>query len=245
MIGLQFLINIYGFKNKDIAEKLEISPVTVHDWIKGKRKIPQQRINELKNVFKYIPQKYFQKELTEIDKLKIQNTKLHREMCSEERIEQMCNKERDRDRDREIEIELEESDLLLIEVENKLEYLELQEAMKFVKENIDNMSKKGYADFSSETYLLKTFFDISNSEGANLIRFYDILYFIAKYLNIEGYRDEDEDDGLEYTESPLEHEREAYRKIDYCFEKKLSKLLDEIKLIQEEYKKAENKFWNS
>lgn len=54
MIGLEFLINIYGFKNKDIAEKLEISPVTVHDWIKGKRKIPQQRINELKmylNIF--------------------------------------------------------------------------------------------------------------------------------------------------------------------------------------------------
>ena len=51
MIGLEFLINIYGFKNKDIADKLNISPITVHDWIKGKRKIPLTRLGQLSEIF--------------------------------------------------------------------------------------------------------------------------------------------------------------------------------------------------
>lgn len=80
MIGLEFLINIYGLKNKDIAETLEISPVTVHDWIKGKKKIPLARIEELSKVFENIPTEYFQKELDDIDKLTIQKEKLKQEL---------------------------------------------------------------------------------------------------------------------------------------------------------------------
>lgn len=79
MIGLEFLINIYGLKNKDIANTLGISPVTVHDWIKGKRKIPLARIEELSNIFENIPKEYFQKELTKEDELKIQRIKLDNE----------------------------------------------------------------------------------------------------------------------------------------------------------------------
>lgn len=65
MIGLEFLINIYGFKNKDIANFLKISAVTVHDWIKSNRKIPLARIKQLSSIFGDIPVEYFQKELTD------------------------------------------------------------------------------------------------------------------------------------------------------------------------------------
>lgn len=80
MIGLEFLINIYGFKNKNIAESLDISSVTVHDWIKGKRKIPLARIKQLSKMFDGIPEEYFQKELDEVDKLNIQKLKIKQDI---------------------------------------------------------------------------------------------------------------------------------------------------------------------
>lgn len=78
MIGLEFLINIYGFKNKDVADKLNISAVTVHDWIKGKRRIPVARIEQLSQIFN-IPVEFFQKQLTEEDKIEIQKLKVRNE----------------------------------------------------------------------------------------------------------------------------------------------------------------------
>lgn len=227
MIGLEFLINIYGLKNKDIANTLGISPVTVHDWIKGKRKIPPARIEELSNIFKYIPKRYFQKELNELDKLKIQNTKLHRE-ADDQLYEDNIEHER-----------------LQSKTEVDLEELELNEAIKFVNENIAKISKMEYNDMENITYSLKAFFDIYNCSESNLIGFDEILYLIANYLNIEGYRDEDGDDGLEYVDSPFEWDIERKKKMEsFEFDKKLFELLSYRKQVEKEYQKSKNAGWD-
>lgn len=47
MIGLELVVKLRNLEYKQIAEHLEISPQTVSDWIKGKRRVPPKRIAQL------------------------------------------------------------------------------------------------------------------------------------------------------------------------------------------------------
>lgn len=62
MIGLEYIVKEYQMEYKEVANSLGISPQTLQDWIKKRRKIPAKRIEQLSNLFN-LPATYFQKEL--------------------------------------------------------------------------------------------------------------------------------------------------------------------------------------
>ncbi|MGX2959026.1 helix-turn-helix domain-containing protein [Peribacillus sp. JNUCC 23] len=76
MIGLEYIAKEFHFEYKEIAEKIGISPQTLQDWLKERRKIPQKRLEQLSSMFK-LPESYFQKKLnfTEEAEIRIQYLK--------------------------------------------------------------------------------------------------------------------------------------------------------------------------
>ncbi|WP_440971066.1 helix-turn-helix domain-containing protein [Peribacillus frigoritolerans] len=62
MIGLEYIVKEFQMEYKEVANSLGISPQTIQDWIKKRRKIPAKRIEQLSNLFN-LPATYFQKEL--------------------------------------------------------------------------------------------------------------------------------------------------------------------------------------
>ncbi|MDM0961641.1 helix-turn-helix transcriptional regulator [Clostridium perfringens] len=75
MIGLEYLLDINNMQSKQLAEMLGVGKATVSSWINKKRLISTKHYEKLKEIFK-VPEEYFQKELTELDKLKLQQLKL-------------------------------------------------------------------------------------------------------------------------------------------------------------------------
>ncbi|TVX83304.1 helix-turn-helix domain-containing protein [Peribacillus simplex] len=73
IIGLERLIKTFGFSINQIAQELGIGKQTVYDWLKGKRKIPKERIEQLSKIpeFDHIDKKLFQKEIDEATELEI------------------------------------------------------------------------------------------------------------------------------------------------------------------------------
>lgn len=70
MIGLEFIVKIKNIEYKEIATYLGISPQSVSDWIKGKRKVPEKRCEQLSELFG-IDKDLIGKKLEEDEKLKL------------------------------------------------------------------------------------------------------------------------------------------------------------------------------
>jgi transcriptional regulator with XRE-family HTH domain len=62
MIGLQYIADTFHMEYKTIAEKIGVSKQTFQDWIKDKRKIPQQRLEQLSNLFGIKETELFQRD---------------------------------------------------------------------------------------------------------------------------------------------------------------------------------------
>ena len=70
MIGLEYILEVYGVQQADLAEQLGIKPQNITLWFRGKQNISKKYLPILSEKFN-IPVEYFQKELTNIDKRKI------------------------------------------------------------------------------------------------------------------------------------------------------------------------------
>lgn len=79
MIGLEYILNLYNIKHIELAEKLGIKKQNINLWIKQKQNIPKKYLPQLEELFK-VNSKFFEKELTEIEKLEIQKEKLKTEL---------------------------------------------------------------------------------------------------------------------------------------------------------------------
>ncbi|MDU1604729.1 MAG: helix-turn-helix transcriptional regulator [Clostridium sp.] len=79
MIGLEYILNLYNMQHQELAEKLGIRKQNINLWIKRKQNLSKKHIPKLEEIFK-IPQEYFEKELTDVDKLIIQKEKLKNEL---------------------------------------------------------------------------------------------------------------------------------------------------------------------
>lgn len=90
MIGLEYIVNLYNYQFKDIAEELGVSKQVVNGWIKERYKISRKHLPKLSNIFN-IPEQYFQKELTELDKCNIQEIKLSNEVIKHEYEDTILN----------------------------------------------------------------------------------------------------------------------------------------------------------
>ena len=63
----------------ELADQLGIKKQNINMWIKGKQNIPKKYLPVLEELF-HIPAMYFQKELTDLDKLEIQKEKLKQDL---------------------------------------------------------------------------------------------------------------------------------------------------------------------
>jgi transcriptional regulator with XRE-family HTH domain len=72
MIGLQFIAETFHMEYKSIAEQIGVSKQTFQDWLKERRKIPQQRLEQLSAMFGIMDKELFQKELSDSERLEIQ-----------------------------------------------------------------------------------------------------------------------------------------------------------------------------
>lgn len=75
MIGIEYICKLFNKQYKDLAEELGVSKQMITFWISRKRKISDKHLLKLEDIFK-ISKKYFYKELTNLDKLKIKYEKL-------------------------------------------------------------------------------------------------------------------------------------------------------------------------
>ncbi len=79
MIGLEYILNLYNFPHIELADKLGIRKQNINLWVKGKQNIPKKYMPVLEDLFG-IRWEYFDRELTEIDRLEIQKEKLKKEL---------------------------------------------------------------------------------------------------------------------------------------------------------------------
>ncbi|WP_077701937.1 helix-turn-helix domain-containing protein [Virgibacillus dokdonensis] len=79
MIGLEYILDLYGMQHIELAEKLGIKKQNINLWIKGKQNISKKHLPTLETIFG-IEARYFSKELSELEKLEIQKEKLKRDL---------------------------------------------------------------------------------------------------------------------------------------------------------------------
>lgn len=75
MIGLEYIRKNNGDTVEALANKLNITKSLVSQWENGRKPIPAKRLAELSKIYG-IPEKYFNKELTRIEELKIEQKRL-------------------------------------------------------------------------------------------------------------------------------------------------------------------------
>lgn len=79
MIGIQYILNLYNISQTELSEDLGIAKQNISRWCKGEREISKKYLEVFSKKFN-IPIEYFQKELIEIDKLKIQKLKIQNDI---------------------------------------------------------------------------------------------------------------------------------------------------------------------
>jgi len=78
MMGLEYIVNLYNKQFKDVAEELGISKQVINGWIKGRYNISKKHLPKLSKMFN-LPEQYFQRQLSELEKLDIQKIKIYNE----------------------------------------------------------------------------------------------------------------------------------------------------------------------
>ncbi|MFP4698347.1 MAG: YdaS family helix-turn-helix protein [Eubacteriales bacterium] len=79
MIGLEYILGLYGIQHVELAEKLGIKKQNINMWIKRKQNIPKKYLPVLEELFG-LDKNYFNKEINEIEKLEIQKEKLKQDL---------------------------------------------------------------------------------------------------------------------------------------------------------------------
>lgn len=75
MIGLEEIIKINNMSVTDLAKELNIARGNIYNWFNGKRNIPQKILIKLSEIFN-LPEEYFVKELTEIERIKVRTSQI-------------------------------------------------------------------------------------------------------------------------------------------------------------------------
>lgn len=83
MIGLEFICKLYNKQFKDLADELGVSKQVINGWIKGKYKISKKHLPKLAEIFNQ-SEEVFQKELTDVEQIEIQQKKIRNELVEYE-----------------------------------------------------------------------------------------------------------------------------------------------------------------
>jgi transcriptional regulator with XRE-family HTH domain len=79
MVGLEYILQVHNIQHQELAEQLGIKKQNINLWIKGKQNVSKKYLPQLAEQFD-LPEEYFQKELTEIERLIVQKKKLQKEV---------------------------------------------------------------------------------------------------------------------------------------------------------------------
>ena len=74
MLGIVFIRKLWDLTENEVADKLGVKRSSLATW-ERKKQVPSKRLDALSEVFDGIDRNYFQKELTELDKLNIHHFK--------------------------------------------------------------------------------------------------------------------------------------------------------------------------
>lgn len=83
MIGLNYIRNLYKKTTVDLAKELGITNGLISQWEQEKKPIPDKRVKQLSKLFG-IPDVYFTKQVSDIDKLLIENIKIDQDISKTE-----------------------------------------------------------------------------------------------------------------------------------------------------------------
>ena len=78
LLGLEYVCKLYDISYLNLANKLEVTSQQINDWIKLRRRIPQHHLENASKILG-IPSAYLEKELDDIDRIRIQEIKIKRE----------------------------------------------------------------------------------------------------------------------------------------------------------------------
>lgn len=233
MIGLTYIRSSFNKSMQNVADRLGISKQTVSKWENGQRPIPEKRLNELADLFN-LPLKYFDKELSDIEKYEIECIKLKKKLGYYEDNEgnKIININSNEDMKMSMQLELIEEKIDSLKVIDKITRI-----MTF--EDLDkNISSTEQVSNIINSYELLS--DIILSKKANLNVISNLVYSMALYY---GAAENDEEQiEKEWGKYPL------WMNDLYCTnEGFINKVFDLLKEEEERLKKAyeeKEKFYN-
>lgn len=194
MIGFKYICNLYNVQYKFIAKELGIKTQSINMWLKGDRKIPIKRVEEISQleIFKGIPKEYYQKEFDEIDELKIQKIKFDNGIktikYNDVTIDPITGEK--------ISMNLTYHDSNLQYESLRMDYdIKEKRLLTGIKDDLNNSfdgnkSDGGLNDASELLDLYQMFTDIVGDEGVNKVILKKLL--LATKSNYQGYSSEDE-----------------------------------------------------
>lgn len=217
MIGLELILKLNDMSFKDLADKLGITKQNVSMWLSGERKVPKKYLAILEDIFK-VSKEYYQKELTQIEKLEIEKQILEIYIKNYE--------------------ENDEEDKKVFDKYSRLEELEIDIKLFNVFSKFKSLFQdKTNDEIEGIAYTLEVFFKIYENKKLESITFYGILHAINDYLQPEKISDDDS------VSSEFEFDIKYSKQIDE-WEDEFYKLLDKRQIIEKEYNKAEKEFWS-
>ncbi|NRT34115.1 transcriptional regulator with XRE-family HTH domain [Clostridium beijerinckii] len=212
IIGLEYICGLYNKKYTNVAEELGVSRQVVSVWIKGTKPIAKKHLPKLSKMFN-LPEEYFQRQITELDKLDIQKIKLHNEKTEFEYEDTIT----DPDTGEEITITrtyIEEADMFndaYIDYEKNIINLTNR-----IKELIHDRFNDEYDDTCGLPYN-------ALSEASNILNLYEKLTKIIKHGGIFNNIINDVFDGM----LNYQHDFMGRSKNQNRFTKKVTKLIEQ------------------
>lgn len=159
MIGLEYILGVFNMQHQDLANELGIKKQNINLWVKGKQKIPQKYLPILSNMFG-LSEEDLQRELSDIDKLAIQNDVLLSKIVAKELNIKTLEEYENRTRDIEAILENADTDPRFLEVYRNSVYTSLLFNLETIKKCFIDIQNKDFDDEQEKTNALDTFLKI-------------------------------------------------------------------------------------
>lgn len=159
MKGLSYILKLEGITVNELANCIDVAPSLVYRWLNGKKNLPDKRLIQITKMFPAYPKKFFDAELSEADKVYLENVKYELNIADKEA----------------------ESPLINMKKAIKQQVFEQQKVIDEINTILDI---KDYDDMSEEEkisqYVLLTLLSIISQEQSLLTHDYAVLNKLEK-----------------------------------------------------------------
>lgn len=165
MKGIAYILKLEGITVNELANYIDVAPSLVYRWFNGKKPLPQKRLIQLTRMFPAYPEKYFDAELSDADKVYLDNVKY------------------------ELNIADQEAESPLIEMRKAIKH-QVFEQQKIIDEINTILDIKTYDDISDvenvSQHILLTMLAMISQEQSLLTHDYDVLNKLEKMRKEKG-----------------------------------------------------------